>query len=454
MHILDDILSLIGQYGYLLVFLGVLLESAGVPIPGETILIASGVLVQQGYLNLGEAVVFGILGAVVGAQVGYWVGREGGRPLVLRWGRYAKVTPERLMRMEWFFERHGGKAVFLTRFITGLRVFGALIAGVSQMRGRTFLFYNTLGGAVWATAAVLVGYLLGGSLNLVEWWAGRAALLPALLLVLVLGFYFSYRWVAARRVRLLTYRNASLSSHPALARLRSRYARQLSWLLRRLTPGEYLGLHLTLGLLLAAGGLWLFGELAENLTSNDPLVRFDKTVAATLHGQATPAFTTVFLLITSLGTLEALGTLGLLVAVIYSVRRRWLYVGAWIAALAGGEALDQLLKELFARPRPSFVDPLLLETGYSFPSGHAMMSLVTSGMLAYFAVLALQSWRARVAVIFGAALLALLIGFSRIYLGVHYFSDVVAGFAAGAIWLSILITGMEIIRRRKASKLL
>jgi undecaprenyl-diphosphatase len=215
-----------------------------------------------------------------------------------------------------------------------------------------------------------------------------------------------------------------------------------------------LGLHLTLGLLVAAGGLWLFGELAENLTSNDPLVRFDKTVAATLHGQATPAFTTVFMLITSLGTLEALGTLGLLVAVIYSVRRRWLYVGAWIAALAGGEALDQLLKELFARPRPSFVDPLLFETGYSFPSGHAMMSLVTSGMLAYFAVLALQSWRARGAVIFGAALLALLIGFSRIYLGVHYFSDVVAGFAAGGIWLSTLITGMEIIRRRKASKLL
>lgn len=100
-----------------------------------------------------------------------------------------------------------------------------------------------------------------------------------------------------------------------------------------------MGLHLTLGLLVAAGGLWLFGELAENLTSNDPLVRFDETVATTLHRQATPAFTTVFLLITSLGTLEALGTLGLLVAVIYSLRRRWLYVGMWIAALAGGEAL-------------------------------------------------------------------------------------------------------------------
>jgi undecaprenyl-diphosphatase len=449
---LDNILSLIGQYGYLIVFLGVLLESAGVPIPGETILIASGVLVQRGYLNLGEAVVFGILGAVVGAQVGYWVGREGGRPLVLRWGRYAKVTPERLMRMEWFFERHGGKAVFLTRFITGLRVFGALVAGVSRMRRRTFLFYNTLGGVVWATAAVLVGYLLGGSFDRVEWWAGRAALLPILLLVLVLGFYFSYRWVAARRVQLLTYRKTFLS-HPPVARLRSRYARQLRWLLRRLTPGEYLGLHLTLGLLVAAGGLWLFGELAENLTSNNPLVRFDETTAATLHAWATPAFTTIFLLITSLGTLEVLGTLGLLVAVIYSLRRRWLYVGTWIVALAGGEALDQLLKELFARPRPSLVDPLLLETSYSFPSGHAMMSLVASGILAYFAVLALQSRRARAAVIFGAALLTLLIGFSRIYLGVHYFSDVIAGFAAGSVWLSALITGMEIIRRRRAGKL-
>ena len=121
--------------------------------------------------------------------------------------------------------------------------------------------------------------------------------------------------------------------------------------------------------------------------------------------------------------------------------------------MAGSAALNHLLKGLFARPRPFFEHPLLVETSYSFPSGHAMESFVLYGMLAYFAVLALESWRARTAVVFGAALLVLLIGFSRMYLGVHYFSDVVAGYAAGGVWLSTLITGAETIRRSKPQSL-
>src|ERR671917_1401008 len=177
MPTVDYVLSLIGQYGYLVVFLGVMLESIGIPLPGETILIAAGVMVQQGRLDLGDAIIFGILGAVVGDQIGYWVGREGGRPFVLRWGRYLLVTPERLARAERFFARHGGKAVFLARFVAGLRVFGALVAGISRMRWRTFFFYNAVGGTVWATAAVMVGYLLGGSLDLIARWAGWASLL-------------------------------------------------------------------------------------------------------------------------------------------------------------------------------------------------------------------------------------------------------------------------------------
>ncbi len=130
---MDDLLHLIGRYGYLGVFLGVMLESAGVPLPGETVLIAAGALVHRGVLDPGDALFFGILGAVIGDQIGYWVGRLGGRPFVLRWGRYALITPERLRRAESFFARHGGRAVFLARFVTGLRVFGALVAGTSRM---------------------------------------------------------------------------------------------------------------------------------------------------------------------------------------------------------------------------------------------------------------------------------------------------------------------------------
>ena len=90
---MEQILHLIEHYGYLVVFFGVMLESTGVPLPGETILLASGFLAQRGHLDVGDAILFGILGAVTGDQLGYWVGREGGRPFVLRWGRYARITP-------------------------------------------------------------------------------------------------------------------------------------------------------------------------------------------------------------------------------------------------------------------------------------------------------------------------------------------------------------------------
>src|SRR5215210_409300 len=202
---MDRLLSLIEHYGYLVILFGVMLESTGVPLPGETILIASGVLVQRGHLDLGDVIVFGILGAVVGDQIGYWVGREGGRPFILRWGRYVRITPERLERAERFFARHGGKAVFLARFFAGLRVFGALVAGISRMRWGVFVAYNALGGAVWATAVVLVGYLVGGSLGLVERWFGRATLVLAALLAVGVGFYLAYHWAANNRARLVRY---------------------------------------------------------------------------------------------------------------------------------------------------------------------------------------------------------------------------------------------------------
>jgi membrane protein DedA with SNARE-associated domain len=190
---LGDLLHLISRHGYLVVFFGVMLESAGLPLPGETVLIASGVLVHEGVLDPGDALFFGILGAVVGDQIGYWAGRFGGRPFVLRWGKYAFITPERLGRAESFFARHGGKAVFLARFIAGLRVFGALVAGISRMPWGKFALYNVLGGTAWATAAVSLGYFLWASIGLVEHWAGRSSLLLVAALVLAVLLRWAYR---------------------------------------------------------------------------------------------------------------------------------------------------------------------------------------------------------------------------------------------------------------------
>ena len=198
---MGDLLHLIGRYGYVVVFFGVMLESAGVPLPDETVLIAAGALVHRGVLDFGDTLFFGILGAVIGDQIGYWVGRLGGRPFALRWGRYALITPERLGHAEAFFARHGGRAVFLARFVTGLRVFGALVAGTSRMPWVRFALYNILGGTMWATAAVLLGYFLWASISLVEHWVGRVSLLLVAALTLALVLRWAYQRAARGRSR-------------------------------------------------------------------------------------------------------------------------------------------------------------------------------------------------------------------------------------------------------------
>jgi membrane-associated phospholipid phosphatase len=232
-----------------------------------------------------------------------------------------------------------------------------------------------------------------------------------------------------------------------VARLRSRYNRQLLWLRRRVAPGEYLGLHLTLGLLGAAGCLWIFGSLARDVVSNDPQVSIDQTAATAVHELTTPTLMTFFSLVTALGSTKAIALVSLVGAAVFGASRRWLLFGTWVAAAGGSVVLLLLLKALFARPRPYVEQPLLIETYYSFPSGHAMEAVVLYGTLTYFTVLALRTWWTRAGVIFSTSLLVLLIGFSRMYLGVHYFSDVIAGFAAGSVWLSTCIMAMELIRR-------
>jgi membrane protein DedA with SNARE-associated domain len=198
---LDKYYLLIEHYGYLLVFFGVMLGTSGIPFPSAAILLAAGVLVQQGHLHLGDAIVFGILGAVIGNQIGYLVGHKAGRAFVLKWGRYVRLTPERLEQVEGLFARHGGKAVFAARFFSISRLLEALVAGMSRMRWGTFVFYSALGGAVWVTAVVLVGYFFGQSWRSAQHWSGRVPLLLVLLLGVGLGLYLVYRWTTSRMSR-------------------------------------------------------------------------------------------------------------------------------------------------------------------------------------------------------------------------------------------------------------
>jgi membrane protein DedA with SNARE-associated domain len=147
--------------GYPLLFLLVMGESSGVPIPGETALLTSGVLASQGKLQIAACIALAAAGAIVGDNIGYLIGRKGGRWVLERPGAFEGQRRRVLAVGEPFFERHGPKAVFAGRFILGLRVWASWLAGATHMRWRTFLLWNALGGICWATVMGLAAYFLG-----------------------------------------------------------------------------------------------------------------------------------------------------------------------------------------------------------------------------------------------------------------------------------------------------
>jgi len=153
--------SSLEHYGLWAVALFVFLEDFGIPVPGETVLIAGAVFAGSGQLNIVAVGVVGFLAAVAGDNIGYAIGRFGGRALVERWGRYVFLTKERLDKAERFFERHGGKIIVVARFIEGLRQANGIIAGITGMRWLKFLACNALGAALWVGTWVSVGYFAG-----------------------------------------------------------------------------------------------------------------------------------------------------------------------------------------------------------------------------------------------------------------------------------------------------
>ncbi len=442
---LEALTQLFAAYGLLIVAVCVLLESAGLPIPGETALLVAAAAAGAGRLPILEVIAVAAGAAIVGDAGGYWVGRRAGRPLLERHGHWLRLDRAKLERLEAFFARQGPKAVFFGRFVSVLRTYTALFAGISRMPYGTFTLYNASGGITWAALFGVLGYAFGQNLATVERLVGAIGGALLVSVGLVAGAGLLWHWAAAHQALLLRWGQSVLAA-PPVARLRKQYGRQLAWLLARVTPGQVLGLHLTVGVAIAVGGLWLFGGIVQDILAGDPLVRFDATVTQVLQGWATPLATTVFQTITRLGSV-GVGTLGLGLVAWFGWRRQWLHLGAWLVAVGGGELLSLLLKLVLARPRPSGAPSLVGAPGYSFPSGHAMVSLIAYGMLTYYAMQGLQTWRARTGVVCGTAVLVLLIGFSRLYLGVHYFSDVAGGFAAGTVWLSTCVTAMELVRR-------
>lgn len=197
---LEAIQEFAQQYGYWAVFVGILLENIGLPIPGETVTLAGGFLAGNHQLNYWIVLLDAVLGATLGGNIGYWIGRSGGWSLLLRLGRIFRVQEAQLVKLRDQFSDNATKAVFVGRFVALLRVFASPLAGIVQMPYGKFMVYNTLGAVVWATVMVSLSYVAGQFIPLEELidWASRFALLTLLVVAAWLIVPF---WLESRKAK-------------------------------------------------------------------------------------------------------------------------------------------------------------------------------------------------------------------------------------------------------------
>ena len=432
-NLLEEISETLGAWTYLLVGFFAFAETGafiGLIVPGETVMLLGGAVAGQGAIDIYLLIAIAWFSAWLGDTTSFFLGRRLGREFVLKHGPRVGIGHERFEKVEDYFGRHGGKTIFI-----GLvRAFAPFIAGSSGMGYRAFVPYSILGTGLWASLHILVGYFFSRSIETAGHYAARGAFLLATLIVVVVT-----ATVVVRRLREKENREAIMrwmEAHRATAWMVDlARRRELRFLWDRVTPGGTFGLEFTS--LLATLSVALFVLVAYTvIVGGDPGPTPGDETALELVGHIqTTALTSIAKVVSWFGSGFAVHLAATICAALLAWRRRW--VEFWV--LVGGMAITQtgidVLKDAVDRPRPP--DPLASSAGSSFPSGHAAHSVFYL-WLAITIVLRLRPGMARAtAVVVAGFVLTALIGLSRVYLQVHYLSDVNAGWALGAAAFSL-----------------
>jgi membrane protein DedA with SNARE-associated domain/membrane-associated phospholipid phosphatase len=432
--LLEDIANALGAWTYLLVGVFAFAETGafvGLVVPGETVMILGGAVAGQGATNLYLVIGIAWLMAFLGDSTSFFIGRRLGRDFLRRNGPRVGVSHERLDQIDDFFSRHGGKTIFLGRFVGFVRAFAPFVAGSSGMRYGGFVPYSILGTGLWASSAIIVGYLFSRSIDTVLDYAGKGAFLLGTLIVVTVTIV-----ILVRRLRAAENRRAMvrwMEGHVAtrwIVVLVRPFSPQLRFLWDRVTPGGTFGLEFTSLMAILAVSSFVLVAYTVIVSGDAGPTPGDMTAFDVAGSLQTEWLVDVAKVVTDLGSAAFVFPLATVCAAALIARRRWAELGVLVAGLAITYVGVHELKHAVDRPRPE--GGLVTAAGSSFPSGHAAYSTFYV-WLAVTIVMRLRPGMARgaVVVVTGIALAAL-IGLSRVFLEVHYLSDVSAGWALGA----------------------
>ncbi|ABM03659.1 phosphoesterase, PA-phosphatase related protein [Psychromonas ingrahamii 37] len=435
--------------GYWIAFFAALLETTlavGLLFPGSLIILFLGALSARGYLDLGDLIWFSVFGAIIGDNLNYYLGKKYGT----KWLKegFWLLKENHIIKAQHFMNAQGAKSVFLSRFIPGAKELVPFIAGTIRMNKRTFMFWNVLGGIGWGCQWVLAGYLFAQSLNLAELWLSRAGLFFAFMLIFAGSLYLFKYFIIKKGKKfwliinsLLQSFKEALSNNEQVILWRQKHPRSLVFIQARLDRTAFSGLMLSLLTLVFLYVIALLGGIVEDLITSDPIVAADIRIANLFFVFRDETLTAVFSWITLLGKSQIILVFITVLVVLLWLWRKKDYIFPLFIAVIGSETFTFLGKLAFHRPRPEMA--VYVENSFSFPSGHATIAVAFYGFLGYLLIRFTQSWNKKVNIFFTTIILIIAIGFSRIYLGVHYISDVWSGYLVGAMWLIIAISFSE-----------
>jgi undecaprenyl-diphosphatase len=430
---LDTIASKLGKLTYLFVGLAAFLETGafiGLVAPGETVVILAGAVAGQGETSVVLTIGIVWVCSFSGDSVSFLLGRRLGRGFILRHGPKVRITEERFARVEDYFSRHGGKTILIGRFIGLVRALAPFIAGSSEMRYSNFLPFSVLGTGLWSAGYVLLGYFASRSLDAAAHAAGQGTLFFGIAIAVIVGIVWGVRFLrkGENRRRLVAAMERRPWLRPVLV-LGRRLQPQARFVIGRITPGG-LGLEFTTVLAVLAVAVYVL-VLYTMTISGDPGPTPGDQTALDLANDLHPAWLTdVAKVITELGSSVVILPVMAIATLLLVWHRRWAEAAVLVIAVAIIYVGVGELKGLTSRPRPP--DPLTSVSGSGFPSGHAAHSMLYPWLAVTLAIrLRPGMWGGTALLVTGFALAAL-VGLSRVYLRVHYLSDVTCGWALGA----------------------
>ena len=472
-ELIKNIAESLGSWAYLLVAFMAAAETAaflGFIAPGEFTIILGGVLAGEGSLSIGILIGVVWVSIVIGDSIGFALGKKLGREFAHKHGPRVRLTEERLNRVEDYFGRHGGKTVFFGRWIGFVRPLMPFTAGASGMPYRRFVPYDVLSAGLFGTTFTLLGYIFYHSLDTITTIAGRGAIGVGIIVALVVAGVLTFKrlrhpegrqraaeWFAqagraAGATAVGPSRSRGRGADLALSSLRPIWRHLLApiwrhvlrpiartlgpplrFLFHRLTPGE-LGIELTTLVAIAAVCGYVFG-LYTDVVSDGSLTPADHTALDAARDIRVAGLTTLAKVVTVLGSIPAVTAAVVIAGALLVMRRRYAETVVLASGAIAVHFAVQIAKNAVERPRPG--NGLVDASGFGFPSGHAAMS-ITYVAIAVALSRIVTGASARVTMVVAGFVIAAVVGLSRVYLQVHYLSDVTAGWALGLAIFSLL----------------